>query len=155
MECCKKARVHHIWECDKCDMCCFCWTFRKEKEKIRKPKEYWYYLVWTWNNAHCISDVRKNIDRFLLRKKTLGLLYVDISLEETDMNSGKKIRAHYNMRVKTSKSMVKSRFKYYEREGNIYYDVIRVHSKKNWENVGNYISKENPPTTLLAAPTFS
>lgn len=117
--------------------------------KIEPAKEYWYYTVWTVAPGKSISNVRSNIDLFVGRSDTLQLFYVDASLEKTDMETHEPIRPHYNVRFKSHKSIPKNRIHQYEKAGMINYQVINKHTEENWDNVGNYISKENSIEVLL------
>lgn len=109
-----------------------------------KDREYWYYWVWTLAPNHTIEEVRSNIEKFV--NCDHGFIYVDISLEHGD-ESG---REHYNMRIRSRKCIKAQRVRRYEKAGKINRQTIRKHTEENWDNVGNYVTKENPIEVLVA-----
>ncbi len=111
----------------------------------KKEKEYWYYLVWTLRPGFQIGQVRTYISKVEDRCNTLGIFYMDISYESENGS----IREHYNMRIKSHKMVAKSRFAFYEKAGHIHYQPIKLKTDANWNNVGNYISKENLIEVLI------
>lgn len=117
--------------------------FLIEQEESKPKKEYWYYLVWTLAPSHTIDEVKANIN--LLANRSLGIFYLDVSLEHGDING----REHYNMRIKSYRPIKKQRFSHYERVGKINYQTIRKHTEENWMAVGNYCSKENEIQVLI------
>lgn len=108
-----------------------------------RQREYWYYWVWTLAPNHSIEEVRANIDKFVACD--LGIYYCDISFEHGEETG----REHYNMRIRSHKCIKAQRVKRYEKAGKINRQTIRKQTESNWDNVGNYCSKENEIEVLV------
>lgn len=109
-------------------------------------KEYWYYLVWTHNDDHTIQEVYTNIEKLVGRSEKLGIYFLDVSYEKDSAKNG---REHYNMRIRSNKAIPKNRFSHYEKCGHIHYQPIRKKEEDNWNNLGNYCSKETKIIRLI------
>lgn len=119
------------------------WTYLPKEPEPDRPKEYWYYWVWSLAPNYTIEDVRSNIDKFIACK--LGIFYCDISLEHGEKTG----REHYNMRIKAHKCIKGQRVKRYEKAGKIHKQTIRKQTQENWDNVGTYCTKENDIQILI------
>ena len=113
------------------------WEEQYQKFKIATAKEYWYFLTWTHNDNHSIEDVWLNMKKF--SERDMGFLYLDCVLEHGE-ESG---RAHYHMRVKTTRPIKKQKVQHYTKVGTIDFITIRKHTRENWENLAGYMSKES------------
>lgn len=123
--------------------------FEQYVDRIRQvpEKEYWYFLRWSHNNGYTIGDVRTNIDKFVTRE-ALGIIACDIVLEHGE----KKGRAHYHMRLKTTRPLKKQKLDTYARMGFIHYQPVHKHTQENWDNIRNYMSKESELECLVRPP---
>lgn len=145
-----KTCLFHYWEIDhglwdKYSTVDRIWCYDPFEVPVEEPKtkEYWYYWVWTLAPNHNIDEVRSNIERFI--NCDLKIYYCDISFEHGDKNG----REHYNMRIKAHKAIKGQRIRRYEKAGKINRQTIRKRTQENWDNVGNYCSKENEIEVLI------
>lgn len=115
-------------------------------EPIRPPREYWYWLTWTYNDDHTIGDVWENILKFSRCRH--HFLALDVVLEHGEKSG----RLHYHMRVRTSRCLKRQRIQRYQTAGKIKFDVVRSRTQENWNRLENYMTKENPIINLLLEP---
>lgn len=102
-------------------------------------KIYHYFMTWTTNpKLSCADTTRKNFKRFLERADTLMIERVDYVEEHIDANF------HIHAYVKSHKTIHKKHIAHYQRYGKI--DLQKA--KGSFEEIIDYISKENAPTTF-------
>lgn len=115
-------------------------------EPERPRREYWYWLTWTYNDDHTIGDVWENILKFSRCKH--HFLALDVVLEHGEVGG----RAHYHMRIRTSRCLKRQRVQRYMTVGKIKFVVVRSKTEANWNRLENYMTKENPIIDLLPVP---
>lgn len=102
-------------------------------------KVYHYFMTWTTDPKHsCADTTRKNFNRFLARWRTLGIERVDHVEEHVDSNF------HIHACVKSHKTIHAKHILPYQKYGRV--DLQKA--KGTFEEIIEYMSKENTPTTF-------
>lgn len=117
----------------------------EHKIKDDSSKEYWYFMTWTHNELFDIETVKGNIEKLASRADKLGIFYIDYVYEEGDKSG----REHYHSRVKSTKMLCQRDYKNYLKYGNIDKITIHKHTEDNFNNIGNYMSKQNDIVKLI------